>query len=118
MTQFLKRRANGDSKVRDLAAQTVEAVDAAFAKKYPALAEFLSAEEWGPGEPRERGTLTLFFEQGAFKACVSDRDANMSAFVAKSAFLGLLEAVEKGLQGDSLDWRGQKGKPQGKGKRS
>lgn len=117
MVQFLKRVEAGNGKARDLAAQTVEAVDPIFANRYPALAEFLSAEEWEPGQARERGTLTLFFEDGAFKAAANDRDAQQVAFVSKGAFQALLDALEKGLVAGSLDWRGQQQKKGGSSKR-
>jgi hypothetical protein len=118
MASFLKRRANGDRTTKQIASQALEAADPAFAKKYPALAEFLATEEWEPGVPRERGTLTLFFEDGQFKVAVNDRDQCVVAFLSKGTFPGLLDALEKGLQGDGLDWRGQKGKQPNRGRRS
>lgn len=117
MAQFLKRRESGSEKVSKLEGQSVSEADGAFFKKYPALSEFLDLEEWEPGQTRERGTMTLFFEQGAFKAAVNDRDSGLVAFVSKQSFQGLLEAIEKGLQTGSLDWRAQKGKVQGRAKR-
>lgn len=116
MTQFLKRREKGATKAKEAAAAGVETADPSFSKKYPALSEFLACEEWSPGEERVRGTVSVFFEDGGFKAAVNDRDGERSAFVSKGAFTGLLEAIEKGLQAGSLDWRDWKGN-QGKGKK-
>jgi len=114
--QFLKRKVVGNGTAKALATTTPSETDETFAKKYPALAEFLSAEEWDPETPRTRGTITLFWEEGGWKAAINDRDGGLVAFVAKRTFTDLLASVEKGLVGDSLDWRG--GRPKGPGKRS
>lgn len=116
MSQFLKRREKGNAKAKELSSSTPGTADEAFAKKYPALAEFLSLEEWDAETPRTRGTLTVFWEDGGWKAAINDRDAELVAFVAKRTFAELLGAIEKGLVADSLDWRG--GRPKGSGKRS
>lgn len=118
MAGLIKRRGKGDAAKEKIQAFTIETQDSAFAKSYPALAEFLSLETWGEGEARTRGTLTIFWEEGMFKASVNNRDSEEVAFVAKQAFKGLLDAVEKGLAADSLDWRSQARKGQGKGKRA
>lgn len=118
MAHLLKRREAGNEAAKKAAAEALDAADAAFAKKHPALAEFLSLEEWEPGQARERGTITLFWEEGTFKACVSNRDSQEVAFVTKRTFAGLLEAIEKGLATDSLDWRGGQRKGSGKGRKA
>jgi len=117
MAQFLKRREVGNAKAKEAAAEILAKCDEAFAKKFPALAEFLSLEDWGEGQERTRGTLTLFWEEGQFKASVNDRDAGQVAFVSKRAFQELLAAVEKGLATDSLDWRGGQRKGNQKGRK-
>jgi len=112
MSKFIKRRERGNASAKALATADLETADATFAKKYPALAEFLALEQWDQETPRQRGTLTLFFEDGAFKASVNDRDSESVAFVTKGSFQALLESVEKGLAQSTLDWRGwsKKGK--------
>lgn len=117
MPQFLKRREVGDATSKAISTQSLQTADEAFHKAYPALAEFLSLEEWEPGTERQRGTLTLFWEDGLFKASVNDRDAEQVAFVTKRAFKGLLEAIEKGLVAGSLDWRKSWQKGKGKGRK-
>lgn len=82
-------------------------------KKYPALVEFMSLQEWEPGQPRLTGTLNLFIEDGQWKACVSDRDQGLIAFVSAANPEELLVALEKGLQATTLDWRRKQ--PYGKG---
>lgn len=79
--------------------------DESFAKKYPLLLEFLTRELWEPGVPRQRGTLFLFCEDGVFKACLNDKDCDEVSFVTKPTFTALLDAVERGLANNTLDWR-------------
>jgi len=118
MAQFLKRREIGREKSKEASERTVAQTDDGFAKKYPALAEFLSLEEWEPGVARERGTITVFFEQGTFKAGLNDKDGECTAYVTKPTFNGILDALEKGLVKGDLDWRNWSGKKLVKGKRS
>jgi len=118
MPQFLKRREHGEQAKKAMAGFGVEQADSVFAKAYPALSEFLSLEEWEPGVERTRGTMTLFFEDGCFKGSVNDRDGERVAFVTKKGFKTLLEAIEKGLATDSLDWRPSFGKGKGKGRKA
>lgn len=117
MPQFLKRREHGEQAKKAMAEAGIEAADPVFAKAHPALSEFLSLEEWEPGVERARGTLTLFFEDGCFKASVNDRDGERVAFVTKRGHKALLDAIEKGLATDSLDWRQSWQKGKGKGRK-
>jgi hypothetical protein len=110
MAEFLKRKEKGNATKAKVQEARIAETDAAFSKTYPALAEFLSLEAWDAETERERGTLTVFWEDGAFKASVNDRDADQVAFVSKPTFKTLLESIEKGLAADSLDWRQSKGR--------
>jgi len=118
MSKFLKRREKADATTQAVTSISPGEVDAAFEKSYPALAEFLGLEAWDAETPRERGTVTLFFEGGMFKASVNDRDSEQVAFVSKGTFKGLLEAVEKGLVNNTHDWRSWGKKPAKGSKRS
>lgn len=118
MASFLKRREVGNAAAKAVAGLTLETGDSVFAKAYPALAEFLSLEAWSETEARERGTITLFWEDGAFKASINNRDSEEVAFVCKKAFKTLLETIEKGLATDSLDWRKSFARGKGKGRKA
>lgn len=74
-------------------------------KKYPLLLEFLTRSLWGEGDFRKPGSIILFAEDGQFKVCLNDKDADGIAFVSKTTIKGVLEAAEKGLREDTLDWR-------------
>lgn len=74
-------------------------------ERVPALWTFLTEGKYPDGSPRLPGSMTLFSDAGLIKAAVNDKDAQLSAFVSSGSLAGLLEAVEAGLQADSLDWR-------------
>jgi hypothetical protein len=74
-------------------------------KKFPTLVEFLTRVQWAPDQPRQKGSIFLFIEDGMWKCCCNDNDAELVAFVTKTALAELLPAVEKGLAGNTLDWR-------------
>lgn len=71
----------------------------------PTTHEFLCLERWPDGSSRRTGTLLLFVDQGMLKACVTDRDGGLVAFVSGNTLPGLLDALERGLSADTLDWR-------------
>ena len=84
-----------------------------WAQGLPALVEFLTETKWDDGTPRAVGSLTLFVDEGLWKACLSDKDAGRVAFVSGQTPTDVFQAAEKGLTSSSLDWRqtrGQAGK--------
>lgn len=76
-----------------------------WGKPYPTILEFLTLTQWEDGTQRATGTLTLMAENGVFKCSLRDRDAGCYCFVSGKSPTTLLEALEKGLAGNSLDWR-------------
>lgn len=101
MAQFIKRRVASAGP----SASCSPPGGGAWEKRFPALLEFLTLESWGEGLERVPGSLSVFVDQGQWKCCLSDRDAGLVAFVTASEPDGLLQALEKGLRGESLDWR-------------
>lgn len=79
--------------------------DAEFSKRYPAMWEHMTERFWEPGKPRETATVTIFTEADEIKGVFNDKANHRTAFVSADTFQGLLEALEQGLQEDSLDWR-------------
>jgi hypothetical protein len=86
-----------------------------LSKRFPTLAAFLSMTSWPDGEVRCTGTVTLLFEDGLCKAAINDRDASMSAFVSGKTLTSLLEALEKGLDTSSLEFRVKRDDRRGSG---
>jgi hypothetical protein len=89
----------------------------AFAAVYPCLHEWLTLTRWEDGSARVPASLTLFFDDGRVKACLSDREQQRVAFVAGWTFSAVLEALEEGLVAHSLDWRPARGRSDQKGRR-
>lgn len=79
-----------------------------LALQLPALWEYLTLCEWEDGKERETASLTVFFGEGLLKACISDKDAGLVAFVSGESLEGLLQALERGLAEGTLDWRRQR----------
>lgn len=104
MCALQRRPPAGDPAARAVDGQ-LPCADPKFLKDYPVLAEFLMRVLWEPGQPREKGSVFTFFEDGMFKACLNDKDTGQVAFLSSSSFAGLWEAVEKGLAKNALDWR-------------
>lgn len=84
--------------------------DAVFLKAYPQVFAYLADTAWEDGSSRETATLTVFVEEGVFKACLNDRATGRSGWVSGATFTGVLKSLESGLVSDDLAWRR---KPQG-----
>lgn len=84
--------------------------DMEFRTSYPALAEYLTCEQYPDGTPRQKATLSVFHEDGVFKMCINERDQGLVLFVAEERYSVLLEALELVLQEDRPPWRKSKGK--------
>jgi hypothetical protein len=88
--------------------------DERWSKRYPHLWEFVARIRWPAvsgadpegGDEREPGSLIIFVDDfGLLKACLSDKDTGQVAFVSSDSLEGLLDASERGLAEDRLDWR-------------
>lgn len=89
--------------------------DSEFEKRYPTLWAFLTDSKWSTGEARETGSILIFTQEGQWKAMVKDKDSGYIAFVTKNTFKSLLEALERGLVEEKLDWREDQFKAKKKG---
>ncbi len=103
--EFLKKRVPAADAVRAKALK----VEAGDLKAYPALVDFLSAEEWPDGTERKPGTMLLFVDQGKAKVCLSDRDQGLVLFLTVDSLALILEACDDVLKSDEADWRPAKG---------
>jgi hypothetical protein len=72
---------------------------------WPALAEMLFATTWPDGSARVPSSLTVFTGDGVVKACLNDKDADLTAWASAGSLAALLDTLEVGLQSDGLDWR-------------
>jgi hypothetical protein len=77
-----------------------------WSKELPNLVEFLSRSAWPDGKARETGTVLVCFGEGRWRLWLNDRDFDgLSAWVSAETLRGVLLAAEKGLAGNSLEWR-------------
>lgn len=101
MAQWIRREGAAPSgKVMQPSPDEVE-----WFMEHPALCEHLSLDRWEDGTSRETSTLLVFWDAGAWKVCLNDRSGGRVAFLSGSSPTSLLEALERSLQEDSLDWR-------------
>lgn len=73
--------------------------------RLPALLEHLTLGKWDDGAVRQRGSISVFWEDGVFKMWINDKDSGRAASVSAATMEDLLLRVEGKLTEDSLDWR-------------
>jgi hypothetical protein len=82
---------------------------------FPAVLEFLTLLTWPDGTSRSSGTILTFHEQGCWKLCLNDRDAEESCFVSGRTLLEAFRQAEEAICLGTGDWRSRKGKTKGRG---
>lgn len=107
MSKFLKN-VNAAPKV-DKDSPTA-ATDKDFAKTHPALVEFMTLRRNDDGTPRQTSSLLIFCEDGVWKACLSERERELTLWAAGDTLAELLEAMEATLQSPAPQWRTKSGK--------
>lgn len=107
MSFLKKHQASGES------SKHASPEDVAFLKRFPALHEYLTATSYPDGSARQTASLSVFSEDGLWKACLNERDTGMVLFVAESHYDDLLTALELLLQEERPPWRPSKHKGKG-----
>jgi len=114
IVSFLKKRDAREAKKATASAVQVSE----WSRSHPALWEYLTLEEYPDGTPRDRSMLCAFVENGSFKACLQDRDAQMSLWASGPSLEAVLEALEaKCASGDESEWRSMGGVTKNKKRR-
>lgn len=85
--------------------------DPALSKKYPMLAAHLTQATWEDGSPRQVSTMSIFTGDGAWKACLRDRERGLCLWVAATAFERLPGALETALGDENTVWRADRQQP-------
>jgi hypothetical protein len=83
----------------------LEVSDPEFASKYPALHCFLCSTKTPKDAPRKTSSITLFCEDGGFKASLNERELGLSLYATGESVLGALEALETRLCAPKVEWR-------------
>jgi len=79
--------------------------DPDFNQRFPALFEHLTANRYPDGTARRTCSLSLFSEDGLWKACLNDRDQGLVLFVTEGRLDAILEGLELLLQEEFPPWR-------------
>jgi len=66
---------------------------------------YLCDDTWEDGQARQRSTLIVFSEEDAFKACLTDKDNDMTLWASSKTLSGLLGALEARLNDPEAEWR-------------
>jgi len=82
---------------------------------FPALFEHLTETRWDDGSRRETSSISVFVQDGTWKACLNDKDSGRTAFVSARSPDELLDVLEKAVATGSVEWKPYTG--QGRGKR-
>lgn len=72
------------------------------------LLAFLSSPCWPDGSKRELGSLSIAVTAGRWSVRVKDPNGKRYAYLTGQTIDEALEAVEKGLGSDQMDWREDK----------
>jgi len=83
------------------------APDVEFAATYPLLSEHLTALRYDdePPTPRQTSTLLIFAQEGAWKACLRDRQEQRCLWVASASWGDLFLVLEAALEDPTSVWR-------------
>lgn len=95
--QAKKRMATQDS--------AVAALDEEFARRYPAINEFITLRRCDDGTARTPATLLLLAEDGVFKVCLNDRQEAASTWASAPSVDEAMEALEGLLATGEAVWR-------------
>lgn len=87
-----------------------------WATVHPGIWEMMTGPTMPDGSAREGSTLLVFWASDGVKICLNDRDTQQQAWVTARGVGEALEALERGLQANTLDWRAMK--PYVKGRKS
>ena len=105
MSKFLKRLKEAVARPGNAPAAT----DAEWQKLYPAIVEYMTLVMDDDKQQRQTSTLLLFAEGRVWKACLGDRETELSLWASGESVAELLEALEAMLESSTPGWR-SKGK--------
>lgn len=101
---FLRRAAAGD--VQAATALTKAATE--WAKKYPALHEYLTVTKYPDGGQRQTATLLAFVDGAEWKVLLKDRDTSQGLWTASGSLGEALDDLEAMLKSPAPPWKKDK----------
>lgn len=108
--QYLKKLAEAAKKRRVQLSDQEKKVNEALA----AIREYCETAVWPNGDARSTSTLSLFTDDGVWKACLNDKAEDQVLFATGDSIWGVLEALEATLRAGTGDWRRSKWSSSGK----
>lgn len=85
------------------------AQDAAWAKKFPTMYDYMVKLHFDDGSSRQVSKVSIFVENGVWKAALNDPEERCSVYVAGETVEGALKALEAALASGNAEWRGWNG---------
>lgn len=85
--------------------------DKDFKASYPTLWAWMTDDAWKGGEARQRSSLLVFAEEDELKACLMNKDDQLSLWASARSFTDLLVCLETRLKDSKADWRMMKDHP-------
>lgn len=76
-----------------------------LSKQCPAIHEYLTVSVLPSGESRTPSSVTFFVEDGLWKCCLSEKDANAVLFASGNGLEEALDNLEERLTAPAVDWR-------------
>jgi len=80
-----------------------------MADEWPILHAFLTSEVGDDGAARVPSTLTVFVEDGLWKAVLHERQVQLNLFMTAKGFYELLAGLEARLASGEAEWRKERG---------
>lgn len=87
----------------------IRPMDPACEGEMPTLFAYLADDQWEDGSARLRSTIILFCEDDLFKMALTDKDSDLTLWVASKTFAGLFGGMEARLNDPEAEWRKRKG---------
>lgn len=101
MSDFRKRQ----KRVHDGEVVDPIVVDEQFESALPAVFEYMTSLPPDAPKNAKTASLTVFCEEGVFKACLNDRVDGLVCFATADTFDALLSALESMVASGEADWR-------------
>ncbi len=92
-------------------ASEVDAADDELEIQCPRLFALLTRTRRSDGASRQVCSLTLFTESGQWKACLHERDHDLSLWATSDCLGGLWQTLERRLTEAHADWRKPRARP-------
>jgi len=80
-------------------------VDPVFRKDYPSVHELMATSILPGGEVRQPCSLLMFSGDGMWKACLNERDLDVSLWASGKGFYAALDCLEERLNAEVVEWR-------------